>query len=182
MEWINNWIENRNNDEYKTIIVTNKFRFPEIAEQTQHLDDVAYISISATEDCVKGFFLGDEKEMEHYLPDANNVLNLNFDDITEDFDQELPNGEIVTYKTITSGQAEQVIDFVENNIDKHLIIHCRAGKSRSIGVATAIACCYGDVYKNFPKEQTFTNTPNDTPNIEVVSKIKRAFFKKHNLF
>ena len=84
MEWINNWIENRNNDEYKSIIVTNKFRFPEIVEQTRHLDDVAYISISATEDCVKGFFLGDEKEMEHYLPDANNVLNLNFDDITED--------------------------------------------------------------------------------------------------
>jgi len=179
IEWIYNWIKERNIDDYKTIIVANKFIFPNIVDETIDLKDIAYISISATDDCVKGYFMGDEEEAGHYLPDSDNVLNLNFDDITEDFVQSLPNGEIVTYKTITEEQANAIIDFVEKNLDKHLIIHCRAGKSRSIGVASAIANLYGEVYRHFPIGQNFKNNQFDTPNIEVVTKIKRAFYKKH---
>jgi predicted protein tyrosine phosphatase len=174
-EWFNDWVANRNNSEKKSIIVVNRRVFPIIADLTKDCDDVAYISISASEECALEHFY-DVTEAHHYLPDADNVLNLNFDDITEDFTFKNEFGEDVTYHAISEEQAKQVIDFVDKNLGKHLIIHCRAGQSRSAACGVAIECCYGDIYK-IEEHNTC-----DTPNPDVLAKVKRAFYVKNNIF
>lgn len=177
-EWFYRWIEKRNQFPKSSIIVTNKWKFGTFADMTKGLGDVVYISISASEECALEHFY-DMTEANHYLPDADNVLNLNFDDITEDFTFKNEFGEDVTYHAISPEQARKIIDFVDDNIGKHIIIHCRAGKSRSQGVCRAIYDCYGDKYE--PNEFNLVN-PCDTPNPDVLSKVKRSFYEKNGIF
>lgn len=134
---IHSWIKDRNTSPNKNIIVTNRLEFEIWANVPRNLDDVAYISISSTADCANTI-LGDINETNHYLPNSDKVLNLNFDDVTEDTIDYDKNGKQVLYKAITFEQAEQIVSFVENNNHKHLIIHCKDGKSRSQGVCRAI--------------------------------------------
>ena len=178
IEYIPNWIRNMNTFDKKTVIVVNRWHFNKCVELTKDLSDIAYISISATDDCAR-VILNDIEETTHYLKNSHNVLNLNFDDITEDIIYKTDNDETVTFKAMTPEQARQVIDFVENNLDKHFIIHCRAGRSRSQGVARAIYDLYGDIYEVC--DYNLVN-PCNTPNMDVVSKIKREFYNKHKIF
>lgn len=173
-----NWIKDRNVFGKKTIIVVNRWDFNNCVDMTINLHDIAYISISASEDCAK-YFLNDITEASHYLQNSQNVLNLNFDDVTEDIVTKNEDGKLVIYNAITDGQAKQIIDFVDNNLDKHIIIHCRAGKSRSQGVARSIYDCYSD---NYAVCQYNIYNPCITPNPDVVSKIKRAFYNKNSIF
>lgn len=131
---------------------------------TTNLDDVAYISISATPDCAR-VVINDVNEISHYIASSDNVLNLNFDDVIEDIKGKDNDGKDVLYKAITEEQADKIISFIEKNLDKHIIIHCRAGKSRSQGVYRAIMDCYGDYYGECPYNNI---NPCITPNIEVV--------------
>lgn len=177
-EWFQEWVNVRNDFPKKSVIVTNKWGFIAFADMTKNCDDIAYISISASEECALEHFY-DLTEKDHYLPDADNVLNLNFDDITEDFTFKNVFDEDVTYHAISSEQAAQIIDFVDNNIGKHFIIHCRAGHSRSQAVCRAIYDCYSEVFE--PNRFNEYN-PCNTPNPDVLSKVKRAFYNKKGLF
>ena len=177
-DWFDRWIDERNNLPQKSIIVTNRFRFPGYAERTSNLDDICYISISASDECALEHFY-DMEEASHYLPDDDNVLNLNFDDITEDFTFKNEFDEDITYHAISMKQAKQIIDFVDRNKDKHIIVHCRAGQSRSVAVARAIIDCYPDCYA----ENEFNLVhPLKTPNPDVLAKVKRAFYEKNGFF
>lgn len=178
LEWINDWIEHRNDYSQKSVLVFNRRTFETAADITRGLDDVAYISISASEECAKEFF-HDITEKDHYLKSADNVLNLEFDDITEDFTFTSETGKEVTYHTISEQQAEQVIDFVENNLNKHIILHCRAGKSRSAAVAVAITTLFPD---NYAFNVYNRHNQCSTPNPDVLAKVKRAFYKKNGMF
>lgn len=112
----------------------------------------------------------------HYLFSSDKVLNLNFDDITDVVKEKDKDGNDVIYKTITQEQADEIIDFIEKNLNKHTIVHCRAGKSRSQGVYRAIMDCYEDYYG----ECVYNNiNPCITPNMEVVRKVKRAYYQKY---
>lgn len=164
-EWFKDWLTTRNNFDKKSIIVCNRMVFMMFADLSKYCNDIAYISISASEKCAMEFF-HDFSETKHYLPDSNNVLNLNFDDVTEDD----------IYPAISEEQATQIIDFVDRNLGKHLIIHCRAGKSRSAACGAAIEACYGDTYKIEP------HNPCNTPNPDVLAKVKRAFYEKNGFF
>ena len=178
IKFIDSWIKDRNTFDKKTVIVVNRWNFEKCVELTKDLNDIAYISISATDDCAR-VILKDIEETTHYLKNGNNVLNLNFDDITEDVEYKTEENEVVTFKAITQEQARQLVDFVESNLGKHFIIHCRAGHSRSQGVARAIYDLYPDKYEICDYNSV---NPCKTPNIDVVSKIKREFYKKHNFF
>ena len=177
-DWFNTWINERNDLSKKSIIVTNRFRFPGYVDSTRDLDDVCYISISASLECATEYF-HDAEEAAHYLPDGHNTLNLNFDDITKDFTFRNEQGKEITYHAISMEQAREIIDFVDENKGKHIIIHCRAGQSRSVGAARAIMDCYPDVYaeNNFNLIHTLK-----TPNPDVLAKVKRAFYEKYGLF
>lgn len=180
IKWFNDWKNSLDKQDKNSILVFNQWSFKDAVNACTDncLKNVAYISISATKDCALDYF-ADEKESEHYLPNTDNTLNLNFDDVTEDFTFKNMYGQDVTYHAISDEQAAQIIDFVDNNKDKNLIIHCRAGKSRSAAVARAIFDCYADVYE----ENMFNNyNPIVTPNPDVLAKVKRAFYKKNNVF
>lgn len=137
-------------------------------------NDIAFISIIGSANCLK-FYL--EEDASHWFAsNHNNVLNLEFDDISGD--------KKVTWKghemtPMSENDAEKCVNFIENNIGKTFIIHCRAGKSRSQAFFRFITDFYKDVYSTDCGRKT---NPCLTPNIFVLRLLKKAFYKKHNLF
>ncbi len=113
---------------------------------------------------------------EHCTED--NVLNLEFDDVNEDI--VIWKGH--TFYGITDEQAEQIVDFIEKHKGKDFYIHCRAGKSRSIAVATYILDMYGEEYGYNEKESCRKDNPCKIPNINVLTKLKRTYYKKFNIY
>ena len=159
------------------VIVVSKYDFPELVDACKSLRDddrTAYISIEHSDNCLK-YLLNDKKE--HYLQSSNNVFNVEFDDILEDFDYEPPLNH--WFYAINENQAKDMVDFIENNIGKDFIIHCRAGKSRSQGVCRFILDCYPEQYCTCAANLI---NPCVSPNSEVVRMLKRAFYEKHNIF
>lgn len=153
-------------------------RFDEICE-TNHwtddnvetLTDTAFISIIGTEDVLKYYL--HEDETEHWFKNNhNNVLNLEFDDVDKDI-------EFHGHKAyaMTDEQAQQVVDFIEKNIGKKILIHCRAGQSRSCAIAVFVLNNYSDIYK---WSECVSDEHNyNHPNVDVLAKLNRVLWKKH---
>lgn len=153
--------------------VVSKPEFPETVKAYGVGPEIAYISIEATPECAK-YYLEVEKEdfdNNHYLPSGPNVLNLEFDDIQEDI---VWKGH--EFKTISQEQAAQVVEFIESHLGKTIIVHCKAGMSRSQGVARFILDTWPDLY-----EQDQSN-PCLRPNQEVVRKLKRYYIEKYGMY
>jgi Predicted protein tyrosine phosphatase len=74
-------------------------------------------------------------------PVPENVLKLNFDDITESV---RPIGEDKFAYGMNVDQAKQIVEFIDKNIDKDFYIHCHAGKSRSQAIVRYILDFYPD--------------------------------------
>lgn len=100
--------------------------------------NAAFISICCTPDIKKNYL----EELKHKNDDHwfkhnhSNVLNVEFDDITE--------SSIETYYGIAYGItdeiAQKIAKFIKDNHDKEIIyVHCMAGKSRSIAVGKLIS-------------------------------------------
>ena len=154
MRIINEWIEKRNQFPFKSVLVFPRSLFAECCKQLSELSDVAFISIE------------DYNGLPHLLTTADNVLNIEFDDCdVDDIAQDV--------KAITEAQGEEIGEFVSRHLDKHFIIHCTAGKSRSQGVARAILDSFPDIYQS-----NIFNCVNPciTPNYAVVSVVKRYFW------
>lgn len=134
----------------------------------------AFIQIIGTPDSLKKYL---EEDTTHYFNNckADNVLNLTFDDINEE--EFYYKG--VNFKGLTDEQAEQIVDFIEQNKGKDWYISCRAGRSRSVGIARYILDIYGEEYGYFDKESTQYGNPILTPNIFVLTKLKRIYYKKY---
>lgn len=133
--------------------------------------DKAFVSICCTEECKQGYLKAKDPEAydDHWFKeDHDNVINLNFDDIIDDEMVSKTNEGIFTYRCISKEDAARLYKFIEKNNGKDFIIHCRAGKSRSQGVARFLYDCYG--YENGRLEN-----PCLYPNVNVVSKLKRCF-------
>ena len=128
--------------------------------------NVAIISICCTEP-VKIHYSSASysgSEDEHYFSDAENVFNVDFDDITsatedcKDF--------IAT--CITKEQAEKLVKFIEEHKECDFYIHCNAGKSRSQAVVRYICETYGDKYDI----ETRKDNPCLYPNIYVLNELR----------
>lgn len=74
-------------------------------------------------------------------PVPENVLKLNFDDITESVRSI---GEDRSAYGMNVDQAKQIVEFIDKNIDKDFYIHCHAGKSRSQAIVRYILDFYPD--------------------------------------
>ena len=123
-----------------TVEVLSQFHFDEKMKEMGFDDNnventnMAFISIIGTPECLNYYL--DEGDTKHYFKDHENVLNLDFDDISTDV---IYNGH--RFKTMTMEQAEKTVDFIEKMFDKgvdDIKIHCRAGYSRSRAIGEFI--------------------------------------------
>lgn len=144
--------------------------------------DKAFIQILETPDCISHYEnkYGNKGETRYWFNGccADNVLNIAFDDVNE---EEVKWNNIIL-KGISDKQAELIVNFIEKHKDKNFYISCRAGKSRSQAVARYLLDMYGEEYGYNEKESCRKENPCITPNINVLTKLKRAYYKKFNIY
>lgn len=133
----------------------------------------AFISIIGTKKCLKYYL--EEEDTKHFFNDNNNVLNLDFDDISRDL---IYQGHL--FKTMSIKQAERAIDFIKKMIEKgvdEIIIHCRAGYSRSRAFGEFIYryCMENDIDVEYEDREQYTTMLNQ----DVLNKLTHAYNKKH---
>lgn len=132
-------------------------------------EGLAFISIIGTVDCLKYYL--DEENTTHFFKESHNfVKNLEFDDLDSDL-----NWKGHTFKAMTQEQANDLFDFIDNNIGNTFIIHCRAGQSRSAAVGQFIKDFYNDVYGSI-------NNNWSTYNHCVYRLLARAYYEKYGTF
>lgn len=110
-----------------------------------HLAQFAMISIGTPHE--------DYKE-EPFCSITNNVVGIccvNFFDLDSTYPIK---GGLMKYK-----DAKKIAEFVSQNKDKTIIVHCDAGQSRSAGVAAAISRYYNN------DESEYFDNPRYTPNM-----------------
>lgn len=73
----------------------------------------------------------DESLSDEIVKDFKKELRVKFWDITKPMDD---------MDIISNELAKKIRDFILDNKEEQFIVHCRAGKSRSAGVARAIEC------------------------------------------
>lgn len=133
--------------------------------------DFAFISIINSEECQKLLDTTDEK---HWFDNSHeNVLNLEFEDITDNDKRIDEYGEYMTL--FDSEIAEKIIDFVEKHLGKTFIIHCKAGISRSQAIFRFITEFYGDTYSYDCGRK---ENPCTTPNYWVVRVLRETYLKR----
>lgn len=136
--------------------------------------DKAFISIIGTKECRKYYL---EDETGHWFKKEHpNVLNLEFDDVTQDLNW---NGHL--FEAMTEEQAEKCIDFIENNIGKTFYVHCKAGISRSGAISQFILDFFNRDKIYNQDDFNFFNR-HIRPNNFVLTLLKRTYYKRHGLF
>lgn len=128
------------------------------------IQDKAFISIVGTKD-VQEYYL-EEKEYHWFKHKHSNVLNLEFDDVDEDKEWD---GHVAM--AITDEQAEEIVNFIEENLGKNFLIHCRAGMSRSQAIKHFIVSNYEE-YKDVPLDTC------STPNVCVLRKLNAVLWNR----
>jgi len=73
-----------------------------------------------------------------YANCVKDILFISFCDADGVNDRDVYGHTVTEYDLFTDEQAKQIIDFVEKNKERKIIVHCDAGISRSSGVAAAI--------------------------------------------
>ena len=133
----------------------------------------SFISIIGTKECQDKYLK--ENDYHWFKKNHKNVLNLNFDDISDYY---LTYNNIL-FKGINERQAKQAYFFIKNNIGNNFIIHCRAGKSRSQAFCRYILDIYSDIYCI---DNTRKDNPCNTPNLFVLGELKRQYYKNNKIF
>ena len=129
-------------------------------------EEIAFISIICTPSCQE-YYLGETEEHYFKLPHPN-VLNLEFDDISRDW---------IDWKGhrfygFSEDQARESYKFIQKNLGKDFWVHCRAGQSRSQAFIRFLLDCFPDY-----QWETKADNPCETPNIDVLSKLKRCWWE-----
>ena len=132
----------------------------------------AFIDIIGTEECRRYYLM---EEMQHYFNNFSNVLNLEFDDLSQDVEYD---GHI--FKAMTMEQAEKTVDFIENMINDGVMyfrICCRAGYSRSRAVAEFIYryCTEHHIEVEYADRNDYSTFLNQG----VLRRLNNAYWKKH---
>ena len=131
--------------------------------------DWAFIDIVGTDECQKYFL---KEEMPHYFKENHsNVLNLEFDDLEMDYEW---NGHV--FKPLSDKQAEELVEFIENNLGRNFRVCCRAGISRSQAVGVFLCDMYPDYFWPHNEQHGLFR---DHINQDVLRKLKRVFYAKH---
>lgn len=160
----------------KTVKVYSKNDFREHLDEFKNDKNTAIISIECSPECIQ-YYLESKKgdtDNDHILSSSNRVLNIDFDDVVGPGDYYYDDHWM---KALTGGQAYSIVEFIENNLDKNFVIHCKAGKSRSKAVGRFILDCHGDEYENGNLDN-----PIDDCNIDVLTKLKDKFYSKYKLY
>lgn len=141
----------------------------------------AYISIIGTKECLK-YYLEEDDTTHWFKEDHNNVLNLEFDDISQDEIE----WEGHTFKGFSEEQAKKSVDFIDRIVEeskilgedcrRNFVIHCRAGMSRS----QAFGAFLRDFYPDYFTAEYSNLLPH--PNKDVYRKLSRYFYKKHKIY
>ena len=157
----------------KKVMCYSRFRFVQKMRMLNWTDatlpkTVAVISICCTEPVAKNFVSSGYCGVEdvHYFADAENVLNIDFDDI---FTATKDCGYYVA-TCITNEQALEIVKFIEAHKDCDFYLHCNAGKSRSQAVVRYIIDAYSDEYEI----ELNPNFPCEYPNEFVLDALRRA--------
>ena len=165
----------------KKLWCTSFIEFEQIAKENnwdkEVPNDVAIISIN------NGTYFEGEY---HICKDANNVLNLNFDDAdpvgcglpedTEFYSYNAPDKRSISLGFFTNDMAKRAVKFIENVIENNKLdgvdfyIHCSAGISRSQAFVKYIK----NVYYEYDWE-TNPNNPCLHPNGFVFQKLMQAY-------
>ena len=135
--------------------------------------NIAFISIIGTPECLKYYL--DEGKTRHYFKEHKNVLNLDFDDIS---DVVIYNGH--RFRGMTMEEAEKTVDFIENMIKNGVEMiegHCRAGFSRSRAIFEFIYryCKDHDIEIEYSDRDDYTTVLNHG----VLRRLNHAYWKKH---
>ncbi len=160
----------------KTVSVYSKIEFK---KEIYNRDPTrtAFISIESSPECIK-YRLEEDKDdydNDHLLLSSDNVLNIEFDDIPGPGDYKYKEHWM---KSMTVGQGRTIVDFIERNLGKDFVVHCKAGKSRSKAVGRFILDIFGDRYT----DGNPSNPIGDAYNVDILGKLKEAYYKKYNLF
>jgi|LakMenE01Jun11ns_1017448.scaffolds.fasta_scaffold8944012_1 predicted protein tyrosine phosphatase len=148
--------------------VLSKLKFDEIlprmgiTNDTVGNFDAAFISISNPDSAHTAYFDGNRK----------NVLNLVFDDATDEENQRLSTLGLTELQLFTRKQAQEIIDFMEVNRDRETVyVHCSAGRSRSGAVGTFI----NDVWGRQTFQEFINSNPTVSPNYYVLALLRRVY-------
>lgn len=142
-------------------------------DNVENVKDIVFISIIGTEDCNK-YYLNEPDTKHWFSKNHTNVLNLEFDDISEDREYK---GHL--FKALSIDQAKQIVEFINRNINDGAItfkIHCRAGISRSRAVGEFIAQLIeldGEV--DYHGREQYINHLN----VDVLTKLKRIYKEEY---
>lgn len=131
--------------------------------ESEKFSDLAFIDIIGTKDSIEKY-LHEDNTKHWFEKEHPNVLNLEFDDISEDeFEY---NG--IVFKGFTNEQAKKSYDFILANENKDFIICCRAGISRSQAFGNFIH----DYFGGYDSTSLL-----GTPNYYVYTKLTREHLK-----
>lgn len=104
---------------------------------------------------------------EIILNNASNVLNLQFDDSETE--------ESWTNKLFDDELAQQIIQFVNNNLDKNLfVVHCLMGQSRSGAVGGFLADIFGIKWEDFKRQNSQVK-----PNTLVKTTLEKNYYERY---
>ena len=131
--------------------------------ESEKFSNLAFIDIIGTKDSIEKY-LHEDNTKHWFEKEHPNVLNLEFDDISEDeFEY---NG--IVFKGFTNEQAKKSYDFILANETKDFIICCRAGISRSQAFGNFIH----DYFGGYDSSSLL-----GTPNYYVYTKLTREHLK-----
>ena len=131
--------------------------------ESEKFSNLAFIDIIGTKDSIEKY-LHEDNTKHWFEKEHPNVLNLEFDDISEDeFEY---NG--IVFKGFTNEQAKKSYDFILANENKDFIICCRAGISRSQAFGNFIH----DYFGGYDSTSLL-----GTPNYYVYTKLTREHLK-----
>lgn len=141
-------------------------------ENIEDKKDKAFIDIIGTEECRKYYLM---EEMSHYFKIHSNVLNLEFDDLSEDVEYDNH-----VFKAMTMQQAEKTVDFIEKMINDGVMyfrICCRAGYSRSRAIGEFIYryCTEHHIEVEYADRNDYSTFLNQG----VLRRLNNAYWKKH---
>lgn len=157
-----------NQRDFENVCTLNGFNDKSLLTDKYICDKIAFISILGTSESLK--YAGEEDNSHFFKKPNRSVLNVEFDDVDSD-----TNIDGYCFKAISQEQADEIFNFIENNVGKTFLIHCRAGESRSAAVGQFIKEIYSDIYSDNKDDWK-------TYNHCVYRKLYRSFYNKNKLF
>ena len=129
--------------------------------------DTAVISICCKPEVVDNVLGGEDPHW--FGKEHDNVLNVEFDDITEDVQHITDPGVGFTAYGLDPATARRMVAFIRDHRGMDFAVHCRAGKSRSQAVVRFIM----DIYPEY--DETNPDNPCMFPNVHTLGKLREAW-------